>query len=459
MAVEHAPGQGGPFPAGFIWGTATASYQIEGAVREDGRGESIWDRFSHTPGKTLNGDTGDGAADHYHRWREDLALMREIGISAYRFSIAWPRVVPEGRGAMNQAGLDWYSALVDGLLDAGIAPFVTLYHWDLPQALQDEDGWASRATVDAFLAYVEAVARRLGDRVKHWITFNEPWVVAMVGNFQGRHAPGLRDLRTALQVAHNELVAHGRAVPLLRSLSPQSRVGITLNLTRSRPASDSPEDALAARYHDGHQNRWFLDPIFGRGYPADMMALYGDRVPVAEPGDLDAAAAPLDFLGINYYSPTYVRALSPGEDAELGFLALVPDELHALGYGTTEIGKPMTGAKPFADLLVDVHRTYRPPAIFITENGAATPEEVADGAVHDPLRVAYLEDHVRAVRDAIEAGAPVRGYFVWSLMDNFEWAWGYSMRFGLVHVDYATQRRTVKDSGHWYKRLIQRNSP
>ena len=260
-----------------------------------------------------------------------------------------------------------------------------------------------------------------------------------------------------MRVAHHELVAHGRAVPLLRSLSPAGQVGITLNLTQSRPASDSPEDAVAARYHDGHQNRWFLDPVFGRGYPADLVARYGDRMPVTQPADLEAAAAPLDFLGINYYSPTYVRAPRPGEDADVGFVVLTPDELRALGYETTEIGKPMTGAKPFADLLVDVYRTFGPPAIYITENGAAMSEELADGAVHDPLRVAYLEDHVRAVRHAIEAGAPVRGYFVWSLMDNFEWAWGYSMRFGLVHVDYATQRRTVKDSGHWYKQLIRRN--
>jgi beta-glucosidase len=247
-------------------------------------------------------------------------------------------------------------------------------------------------------------------------------------------------------------------VRLLRSLSPQGRVGITLNLTRSRPASNSPEDALAARYHDGHQNRWFLDPLFGRGYPADLAALYGSHIPAVEPGDLEVAAVPLDFLGINYYSPTYVRAPRPGEGADVGFVTLGQNELHALGYETTEIGKPMTGAKPFADLLGEVDRAYRPPAIYITENGAAMPEEVVDGAVHDPLRVAYLQEHVRALRDAIEAGAPVRGYFVWSLLDNFEWAWGYSMRFGLVHVDYATQRRTIKDSGHWYKQLIRRNA-
>ena len=452
------PRRAGLFPSGFVWGAATASYQIEGATGEDGRGESIWDRFSHTPGKTFDGDTGDVACDHYHRWREDLALMRELGLGAYRFSIAWPRVLPDGRGRVNSAGLDWYEALVDGLLAAGIAPFVTLYHWDLPQALQAEGGWANRATTDAFLAYVEAVARRLGDRVQHWITFNEPWVVAMAGHFQGRHAPGLRDLATALQVAHHELVAHGQAVPLLRSLSPRGQVGITLNLTQSRPASQAPEDVQAARYHDLHQNRWFLDPVFGRGYPADLCALYADRMPHTQPGDLEVAAVPLDFLGINYYSPTYLRAPREADEAQVGFAALTTDELHQLDLQTTNIGKPLTGAQPFMDLLVEVNASYRPARIYITENGAATDEQVEDGLVHDPLRVAYLEDHVRAVREALNLGVPVHGYFVWSLLDNFEWAWGYSMRFGIVRVDYPTQRRIVKDSGHWYRHLIVRNA-
>jgi beta-glucosidase len=446
------------FPSGFVWGAATAAYQIEGATREDGRGESIWDRFSHTPGNTLNGDTGDVACDHYHRWREDLALMRDIGLRAYRFSIAWPRVLPSGRGAVNSAGLDWYEALVDGLLAADIAPFVTLYHWDLPQALQAEGGWANRATVDAFLEYVEAVARRLGDRVQHWITFNEPWVAAMVGHFQGRHAPGVRDLATALQVAHHELVAHGRAVPLLRSLSPRGQIGITLNLTQSRPASQAPEDEQAARCHDLHHNRWFLEPVFGRGYPADLSALYGDRMPDTRPGDLATVAAPLDFLGINYYAPTYVRAPRDAEELSVGFAALGTDELHRLGLQTTNIGKPLTGGRPFTDLLAEVHATYRPARVYITENGAATDEQVEDGRVHDPLRVAYLEDHVRAVGEALTLGVPVHGYFVWSLLDNFEWAFGYAMRFGIVRVDYPTQRRTVKDSGHWYRQLIVRNA-
>ncbi len=447
----------GPFPDGFLWGTATASYQIEGAVNEDGRGQSIWDRFSHTPGATLNGETGDVACDHYHRWREDVGLMRQLGVNAYRFSIAWPRILPGGRGEVNPAGLDWYDALVDRLLELGITPFATLYHWDLPQALQDEGGWSNRAIAETFADYAEVVAGRLGDRVKYWITFNEPWVVAMRGNYYGQHAPGLRDLRTALQVAHNELIAHGLAVPRLRAVVPDAQVGITLNLTQSRPASSRPEDERAARYHDAHQNRWFLDPIFGRGYPDELSALYGDRMPSIQAGDLETAAVPIDFLGVNYYSPLYARAPHAGETDEVGFTLLSTDELHAIGLQTTEIGKPITGAQPFAELLVHLGETYQPRAIYITENGAAMPEDVGDGSVHDPLRVAYLEDHIGAVREAIDAGAPVRGYFVWSFMDNFEWAWGFSMRFGLVRVDYATLQRTVKDSGYWYRDVVQRN--
>ena len=272
------------FPAEFVWGAATAAYQIEGAVAEDGRGESIWDRFSHTPGTVVNDDTGDVADDHYHRWRGDIALMQELGLKAYRFSIAWSRILPSGTGAVNVAGLDFYDHLVDGLLGAGITPFVTLYHWDLPQALQDQGGWANPDCVDAFADYAETVARRLGDRVQHWITHNEPWVVAFVGNYQGRHAPGVRDLPTALRVAHNLLLSHGRAVPRLRAAVPGAQVGITLNFSTSRPASESAEDAHATMLHDQYLNRWFLDPVFGRGYPAEMAEVYGDRFVAPSPG-------------------------------------------------------------------------------------------------------------------------------------------------------------------------------
>src|SRR5215212_5310943 len=328
-------------PPDFLWGAATASYQIEGAAHEDGRGESIWDRFSRTPGKVRDGDTGDVACDHYHRWPEDVALMRELGLGAYRFSIAWPRVLPDGTGDVNTAGLDWYERLVDALLAAGIQPWTTLYHWDLPQSLQDRGGWANPQTVDAFVRYAAVVARRLGDRVAGWITHNEPWVAAFVGHYQGRHAPGLTDLGTALQVAHHLLLSHGRAVPVLCSASSGVPVGITLNLNTVRSASSDPDDQAAARRDDGYLNRWFLDPLFGRGYPADMVELYGGLMPDVRPDELAEIAAPLDFLGINNYFPSYVRAPERAPGRELGFEQLGPAELAARGFEITEMGWPV----------------------------------------------------------------------------------------------------------------------
>src|SRR5215212_1659438 len=440
-------------PPDFLWGAATASYQIEGAAQEDGRGESIWDRFSHTPGKVRDGDTGDVACDHYRRWAEDVRLMSELGLGAYRFSIAWPRVIPDGTGQVNAAGLDWYERLVDALLAADIQPWATLYHWDLPQALQDRGGWANHESVDAFVRYAEVVARRLGDRVAGWITHNEPWVAAFVGHYQGRHAPGLTDLGTAIRAAHHLLLSHGRAVPVLRAASPSIPVGITLNLNTVRSASSSPEDQAAARRDDGFLNRWFLDPLFGRGYPADMVELYGGLMPEIAPGDLDEIAAPLDFLGINNYFPNYVRAVERGPGRNLGTEHLGAAELSTRGFEITEMGWPVA-PDAFGELLVRVHRQYRPPAIYVTENGCAFADEVTDGSVHDPRRTAYLAGHLAALSGAIEAGSPVRGYFVWSLLDNFEWGHGYSKRFGIVHVDFETQQRIVKDSGRWYQALI-----
>jgi beta-glucosidase len=434
-----------------VWGAATAAYQIEGAVAEDGRGESIWDRFSHTPGTVVNGDTGDVADDHYHRWRGDITLMQELGLKAYRFSIAWPRIFPTGTGAVNPAGLDFYDHLVDGLLEAGITPFVTLYHWDLPQALQDRGGWANPECVDAFADYAETVARRLGDRVHHWITHNEPWVVAFVGNYQGRHAPGVRDLPTALRVAHNLLLSHGRAVPRLRAAAPGAEVGITLNFSTSRPASDSPEDAQATRLHDQYLNRWFLDPVFGRGYPAEMAQIFGDRFVAPSPAELAEIAAPIDFLGVNYYFPNFIR---PG--GELGFSALPSEELAARGYELTAMGWPVV-PDAFYELLGRIGREYQPRAIYVTENGAAFDDQPSGGRVLDTRRIAYLRGHLEAVHHAIRDGAPVQGYFAWSLLDNFEWALGYSKRFGVVYVDYATQARVVKDSGRWYQAVIAAN--
>ncbi|MFN8636628.1 MAG: GH1 family beta-glucosidase [Chloroflexota bacterium] len=444
-------------PADFIWGAATASYQIEGAAKEDGRGESIWDRFSHTPGMVRDGDTGDVACDHYHRWREDIAIMRELGLAAYRFSIAWPRILPDGTGAVNEVGLDWYERLVDGLLEAGIQPWATLYHWDLPQALQDRGGWPARETVDAFVRYADIVARRLGDRIAGWITHNEPWVAGFVGHYQGRHAPGITDLGAAIKASHHILLSHGRAVPVLRAATPNVPVGITLNLNTIRSASSSREDQAAARRDDGYLNRWFLDPIFGRGYPSDLVEAFGGLMPKIPDGDLAEIAVPIDFLGINNYFPNYVRAVERGPGHELGISHLREDELRQRGFEITEMGWPVA-PDAFGELLVRVHREYRPPAIYVTENGCAFADTVQDGAVHDDRRTAYLAGHLAALTGAVEAGSPVRGYFVWSLLDNFEWGHGYSKRFGVVHVDFESQQRIVKDSGRWYQGLIRAHS-
>ena len=435
------------FPPGFVLGAATAAYQIEGGVREGGRGESIWDRFSHTPGKTYQGHTGDVACDHYHRWREDVALMADLGLRAYRFSVAWPRVLPQGRGAVNEAGLDFYDRLVDALLAHGIEPFVTLYHWDLPQALQEAGGWLERSIADRFAAYAAVVARRLGDRVRHWITLNEPWVFAFLGYWAGVHAPGLTDLTAALQAAHHSLLAHSRAADALRAeAGSPPRVGITLNLNPVDPASDRPADREAARRFDGYCNRWFLDPLFYGRYPPDMLAWWADRAPAMEADDLRGLPARLDFLGVNYYTrsvvgagqepPVQVRTHRPaGRYTEMGW-EVYPDGLY--------------------HLLTRLHRDYDLPDLFITENGAAFPDRLQPGGVvDDPLRVEYLRDHLGAARRALDAGVPLRGYFAWSLLDNFEWAYGYSKRFGLVYVDYPTQARIVKASGRWLRRLIE----
>jgi beta-glucosidase len=444
------------FPDGFVWGTATAAYQIEGAAHEDGRGASIWDTFSHTPGKTANGDTGDVACDHYHRYPDDVALMQQLGVQAYRFSIAWPRILPHGTGEVNEAGLNFYDKLVDTLLAANITPFVTLYHWDLPQALQDEGGWTNRTTADAFAHYTDVVARRLGDRVKHWITLNEPWCSAFLGHALGQHAPGTRDYSDALAAAHTLLLAHGKAVPVLRAAVPDAQVGITLNLAPGLPATDDPNDIEAVQRFDGFMNRWFLNPVYGHGYPDDVSWWYRFFMPKIEDGDLETIAAPLDFLGINYYFPVGVRAASLLENP-LRFANMTPDEAVAQGYEMTAMDWPIV-PQGLADLLARVQRDYAPQTIYITENGAAFDDEVVDGQIHDERRLAYLREHFQAAHQAIEAGVPLRGYFVWSFMDNFEWAYGYDKRFGIVHVDYPTQQRTPKQSAHWYQQVIAANT-
>jgi beta-glucosidase len=439
------------FPQGFIWGAATASYQIEGAWDEDGKGESIWDRFSHTPGKIENGDTGDVTCDHYHRWREDVALMKEIGLQAYRFSIAWPRLLPEGRGRVNQPGLDFYDRLVDGLLEAGIEPFVTLYHWDLPQALQDQGGWPTRTTAEAFVEYADLASRTLGDRVTYWMTLNEPFVSAIVGYLEGRHAPGHSDLDETLAAAHHLLLAHGWAVPVIRRNNPDAQVGIALNLSGQTPASPSAADRAAAWQQDGVVNRWFLDPLSARGYPADIVQHHGRPMDFVQTGDLKAIAAPLDFLGVNYYARGIVRS-SVVPEAENAPRTVFPNpERTEMGWEVYPEG--------LYELLGRVHFDYRFPSLYVTENGAAYPDQIGpDGRVDDPARVAYLRNHFAEAARAIAAGVPLRGYFVWSLMDNFEWAHGYSKRFGLVYVDYRTQRRVLKTSAHWVRRVIAANA-
>jgi beta-glucosidase len=431
------------FPAEFVWGAATASYQIEGAATEDGRGESIWDRFSATPGKVRTGDTGLVACDFYHRYREDIALVRELGLDAFRFSIAWPRILPEGRGRVNQAGLDFYDRVVDELLANDIEPFVTLYHWDLPQALEDQGGWASRETVDAFCEYAQVVAARLGDRVGRWITHNEPQVASWAGYGSGGHAPGRRSKSDATAAAHHLLLSHGRAVEILRAAVPNATVGITLNLYSVQADSDDESAAEVARRIDGGDNRWFLDPIFRGEYPTDVLELLGDAAPPVEEGDLAAISTPLDFLGVNNYSRLVIggggkplrnsNAVYTDMDWEV-----YPDGLY--------------------EVLIRLRDEYAVPTIYVTENGAAFGDiRGHDGEVLDPERQDYLEGYIRAVGRAVQAGVPVSGYFVWSFLDNFEWAHGYSKRFGIVYVDYPTLDRVPKGSFHWYGDLIRRH--
>jgi beta-glucosidase len=440
----------------FVWGVATAAYQIEGAAHEDGRKPSIWDTFSRVPGAIDNGDTGDVACDHYHRWPEDVALMRRLGVDAYRFSVAWPRIMPDGTGQVNEKGLAFYDRLVDTLLGEGITPLVTLYHWDLPQALQDKGGWPSRSTVDAFADYAAVVAARLGDRVTDWNTVNEPLCVSWIGHLEGRMAPGERDLRRAIDTSHHVLLGHGVAMEAIRANAARpAQVGIVFNLSPIDPASDRPEDIAAARRADGHTNRWWLDPVFGRGYPADMVATYGMEPPVRD-GDLEKIAAPTDFLGVNYY---FRQVVTDDPTGPAPFAKQVP----VPGAHVTAMDWEVH-AESLERLLLWVSEEYRPQRILVTESGAAFRDEVtAAGRVDDKERAEYLEQHLIACANAAAKGVPIGGYFVWSLLDNFEWAYGYDKRFGLVHVDYRTQVRTMKESGLRYASIIadhrRRNTP
>jgi beta-glucosidase len=438
------------FPDDWVWGAATAAYQIEGAVREGGRGRSIWDTFSHSAGKIANADTGDVACDHFHRYLEDIALMRELGLGGYRFSIAWPRIFPTGAGRPNLEGLDFYRRLIDELHTAGVTPYVTLYHWDLPQALQNRGGWANRDTAHRFGEYAHTVVAALGVGVQHWFTINEPWVAAFLGHWTGEHAPGERNLRLALLAAHNMLLAHGEAMTALRSeMGPDGLAGIVLNLAPCQPAGDTNADLEAADRIDGYMNRWFLDPLYRGHYPEDMTRLYGDDAPEIAPGDMALISQPTDVLGVNYYMRALV-AHDPGTLPLQARRVVPPDaEVTATGWEVYPPG--------LYEILKRVHDDYGPPKLLVTENGAACDDVVEDGQVEDPARERFLHEHLLQAYRAIEDGVPLSGYFVWSLLDNFEWAAGYRKRFGVIYVDYATQERIVKRSGRWYAGVTRDN--
>jgi beta-glucosidase len=450
------------FPEGFLWGTATASYQIEGAVDEDGRGASIWDTFSHTPGKVYRGDTGDIACDQYHRLEEDLDLMVDLGIKAYRFSVAWPRIQPEGSGPPNQKGLEYYRRLVDGLRSRSIEPMLTLYHWDLPQALEDRGGWTSCETSGRFAEYAGIVYEALADSVRFWITLNAPWVSAWLGYGTGDHAPGVKDVSKALAATHHLLLGHGLALERMRSLGHEdNRLGITLNLAPVRPASEDTADAEAAWRVDGYANRLYLDPIFRGSYPEDMLEHYASESDFAfvKDGDLEKISAPIDFLGVNYYMRhTVVDGQGDsGLATAMRFSSVGAATVLPPGVETTAMGWPVE-SDGLTELLVRLHEEYTQGPIYITENGRAVYDYVdPEGDVDDEERVAYLDAHFRAAHAAIEQGVNLQGYMVWSLLDNFEWAEGYSKRFGIVFVDYGTQRRIPKMSARWYKEVIERN--
>ncbi len=441
------------FPQGFLWGSATASYQLEGAVNEDGRGPSIWDTFSATPGKVKNGDSGAIACDHYHRYKEDVQLMKRIGMDAYRFSVAWPRVIPEGTGAVNQVGLDFYDRLVDELLANGIQPYATLYHWDLPQALEDKGGWPNRATAHAYVNYADVVTQKLGDRVKNWMTFNEPWVFTFLGYGMGIHAPGRTDLKAAVQAVHHFLLAHTRAMSVIRhNGDAQTRIGLVMNPNWSDPASDSDADKAAARRWMGFFNDWFLDPIYKGDYPDFMKEVFADFLPEIEEGDLaeiHEKGRP-DYLGVNFYTRSVV-ANDPQSFPPMS-VKMIPQPQNEHTEMDWEVSP-----EGIYNIIMRMHTQYSPGDIYITENGAAFNDVVENGEVHDERRVAYYRAYLANIHRAIQDGAPVKGYFAWSLMDNFEWAEGYTKRFGITYVDYETQERILKDSGKWYSQAIADN--
>lgn len=446
------------FPDGFLWGVATSAYQIEGSTDVDGRGPSIWDHFAATPAKIEDGSDGSVACDHYRRWREDVDLMASLGVAAYRFSVAWPRLIPSGIGRHEPAGFDFYDRLVDRLLAAGIDPLVTLYHWDLPQALQERGGWADRDTAKAFADYAHAVARRLGDRVRRWVTHNEPWCAAILGHEAGVHAPGLTDKRVALAAAHHLLLSHGLAVSALRDAAPNLEIGIVQLTSAGHPASGSDADREATRAFDEEFNRWFIEPVALGRYPERALqrfqsqGLIDDDHPVLrDPEDLAIMSTPCDFLGINYYSRAIIRAGVPESDNEPQALFRPPPEaLTDMGWEVYPDG--------LYEVLMRAANEWKARKLYVTECGAAYADGPDhDGVVRDDRRIEFLEGHFRSAARAIADGAPVAGLFVWSLLDNFEWAFGYTKRFGVVWVDYPTQQRTLKESGRWYQKVIRSN--
>jgi beta-glucosidase len=437
------------FPPGFIWGAATSAYQIEGAAYEDGKGRSIWDRFVSEPGHVTRGADGTVASDHYHRWREDVGVLRELGLDAYRFSAAWTRVLPSGRGTPNERGLAFYERLVDGLLEAGIEPWLTIYHWDLPQALEDAGGWPRRDTAADFAAYADLLSRRLGDRVRRWVTVNEPWEIGFLGYGSGIHAPGRRSLRDALAAIHVVLLGHGLAVQAIRSSRPDAEIGIALDAVSCYPDREVESDRAAAILLDGHFNRWFLDPVLRGSYPADLLAAYAAHVPEIRSSDLDTISAPLDFLGLNYYYSAWVR--SAPRTRPLPARVAQPHVLRRTGLGWA------VHPDGLHDALRRLSDEYGVQRIAITESGAAFPDRVARGRILDEERIAYHDAYLRATLRAMRAGAPVEAYFAWSLLDNFEWQKGYGPRFGLVRVDYGSQRRTIKASGEWFAQVARTN--
>jgi beta-glucosidase len=437
------------FPKGFLWGVSSSSYQVEGAATEGGRGASVWDAFCRRPGAIADGTTGDVACDSWHRPEADLALLRGLGIGAYRFSVSWPRVQPDGAGKPLAAGLDWYRRFAEGLLAAGIDPWVTLYHWDLPQALEDKGGWPSRDTAFRFADYAEIVYRALGDLVPHWVTFNEPWCSAFLGYGNGEHAPGRRDKAAAYAAAHHHLLAHGLAVRSLRDLLPGAEIGLVINPSKPRPATAAPADEAASLRASVERTALWLDPVFGRGYPSEHLSAHGIAMPVSE-GDLDIIAAPIDFLGVNYYNEDAVSAAPAGPCNPDGFRP------EPSWQPCTEMGWPIV-PEGLPRLLRFISKSWSPPALYVTENGAAFPDfdrGTDGGRIHDRDRIAYLASHVAACKVAIEEGLPLKGYFAWTLLDNFEWSLGYSRKFGLVEVEAGSFARRPKDSYYWFRDLV-----